>query len=550
MAAKFSLLLAVKTLGAQGIKRLGNSMQGLAGKVKNAKLTFDGLAKAYASLRVVQDTVNKSVQREESVRRLNLLAQGYDDLAAVQNAAANAANKFGTSQTIANKEFAQIYARLRPIGLELNEIVSVYEGFNTAAKLSGTSATEASGAFLQLSQALGTGVLRGQELNSVFEQTPAVVQAIAKEMGVTVGEIRDLAKEGKVTIDYILPALERLRTEGAEKLTEAMKGPAQQFRNLNIAVEELQIAAIEDNLEKIIAVIERLTETTKTLTNIINAPGFKTTLELLYRFSSGPLNKLNDIGNVLESKDPPSLSNQLNIENPEQTGGFIGRYRDRVDDLNTSLVETTNKAKEVGNSLVKTFGENGKKKIEDYVKSLDDVGSKMADVVINGIQGMEDALVDFVMTGKLNFKDLANSIIKDMARIAIQQSITKPMTNWFSGLFSAKGNVLQNGQHLTAFAKGGVIDSPHFKYMANGGIAVAGEGSGAEAILPLTRRNGILGVEGGGSNTSVVVNVDASGDSEVAGDQGRAGELGRAISFAVTQEIAKQKRPGGLLSPA
>jgi len=550
MAAKFSLLLAVKTLGAQGIKRLGNSMQGLAGKVKNAKLTFDGLAKAYASLRVVQDTVNKSVQREESVRRLNLLAQGYDDLAAVQNAAANAANKFGTSQTIANKEFAQIYARLRPIGLELNEIVSVYEGFNTAAKLSGTSATEASGAFLQLSQALGTGVLRGQELNSVFEQTPAVVQAIAKEMGVTVGEIRDLAKEGKVTIDYILPALERLRTEGAEKLTEAMKGPAQQFRNLNIAVEELQIAAIEDNLEKIIAVIQRLTETTKTLTNIINAPGFKTTLELLYRFSSGPLNKLNDIGNVLESKDPPSLSNQLNIENPEQTGGFIGRYRDRVDDLNTSLVETTNKAKEVGNSLVKTFGENGKKKIEDYVKSLNDVGSKMADVVINGIKGMEDALVDFVMTGKLNFKDLANSIIKDMARIAIQQSITKPMTNWFSGLFSAKGNVLQNGQHLTAFAKGGVIDSPHFKYMANGGIAVAGEGSGAEAILPLTRRNGILGVEGGGSNTSVVVNVDASGDSEVAGDQGRAGELGRAISFAVTQEIAKQKRPGGLLSPA
>ena len=550
MAAKFSLLLAVKTLGAQGIKRLGNSMQGLAGKVKNAKLTFDGLAKAYASLRVVQDTVNKSVQREESVRRLNLLAQGYDDLAAVQNAAANAANKFGTSQTIANKEFAQIYARLRPIGLELNEIVSVYEGFNTAAKLSGTSATEASGAFLQLSQALGTGVLRGQELNSVFEQTPAVVQAIAKEMGVTVGEIRDLAKEGKVTIDYILPALERLRTEGAEKLTEAMKGPAQQFRNLNIAVEELQIAAIEDNLEKIIAVIQRLTETTKTLTNIINAPGFKTTLELLYRFSSGPLNKLNDIGNVLESKDPPSLSNQLNIENPEQTGGFIGRYRDRVDDLNTSLVETTNKAKEVGNSLVKTFGENGKKKIEDYVKSLNDVGSKMADVVINGIQGMEDALVDFVMTGKLNFKDLANSIIKDMARIAIQQSITAPLTGWFKGLFSAKGNVLQNGQHLTAFAKGGVIDSPHFKYMANGGIAVAGEGSGAEAILPLTRRNGILGVEGGGSNTSVVVNVDASGDSEVAGDQGRAGELGRAISFAVTQEIAKQKRPGGLLSPA
>ena len=286
MAAKYSMLLSVKTLGAQGIKRLGNSMQGLAGKVKNAKLTFDGLAKAYVALRTVQDTLNKSVQREESIRRLKLLAQGFDDLAAVQTAAANAATKFGTSQTQANREFAQIYARLRPIGLELKDIVTVYEGFNTAAKLSGTTASEASGAFLQLSQALGTGVLRGQELNSVFEQTPAVVQAIAKEMGVTVGEIRDLAKEGKVTIDYILPALERLRTEGAEKLTEAMKGPAQQFRNLNIAVEELQIAAIEDNLTTITDGVNALEDAVQLLNKAIKSKELKSLafqLKLLQR---------------------------------------------------------------------------------------------------------------------------------------------------------------------------------------------------------------------------------------------------------------------------
>ena len=168
--AKFNMLLAVKTLGQQGIKRLGNSMQGLAGRVKNVKLTVDGLAKAYVALRVVQDSLNATVQRAESERRLALLSQGFDDLASVTNAATAASNKFGLSQTQANKEFAQIYARLRPIGLELEDIRTVYEGFNTAAKLSGTSASEASGAFLQLSQALGTGVLRGEELNSVFER--------------------------------------------------------------------------------------------------------------------------------------------------------------------------------------------------------------------------------------------------------------------------------------------------------------------------------------------------------------------------------------------
>ena len=58
---------------------------------------------------------NKSVQREESIRRLNLLAQGFDNLAAVQTAAGNAATKFGVSQTQANKEFAQGVTNLEEV---------------------------------------------------------------------------------------------------------------------------------------------------------------------------------------------------------------------------------------------------------------------------------------------------------------------------------------------------------------------------------------------------------------------------------------------------
>ena len=531
MAAKYSMLLSVKTLGAQGIKRLGNSMQGLAGKVKNAKLTFDGLAKAYASFTVVQDTVNKSVQREESIRRLNLLAQGFDNLAAVQNAAGNAATKFGVSQTQANKEFAQIYARLRPIGLELEDIVTVYEGFNTAAKLSGTSASEASGAFLQLSQALGTGVLRGQELNSVFEQTPAVVQAIAKEMGVTVGEIRDLAKEGKVTIDFILPALERLRTEGADKLTEAMKGPAQQFRNLNIAVEELQIAAIEDNLGKIVGVVNALTEATESLNNIISAPGFKQTLDLLYKFSSGPLNKLNSVGDVLEPKKPPSLSDKLNIENPEQTGGFIGRYRDRVDNLNGS-VKTLSGSVEKLNNQWKQGAEDG---LTKYREGMKDIATRVSEMVVNSFKKMEDALVEFVSGGKLSFRDLANSIIKDMIRIQIQQSITGPLSSFIGGLFKGPTNT-------SAIAGAKAMGGP----VRGNSSYLVGE-RGPEIFTPRTSGNITPNNKLGGTN--VVVNVDASG-TDVQGDEQQGRALGQLIAAAVQSELVQQSRPGGILNPA
>ena len=543
MAAKYSMLLSVKTLGAQGIKRLGNSMQGLAGKVKNAKLTFDGLAKAYVSLRAVQDTLNKTVQREESIRRLNLLAQGFDNLAAVQTAAGNAAKKFGVSQTQANKEFAQIYARLRPIGLELEDIVTVYEGFNTAAKLSGTSASEASGAFLQLSQALGTGVLRGQELNSVFEQTPAVVQAIAKEMGVTVGEIRDLAKEGKVTIDYILPALERLRTEGAEKLTEAMKGPAQQFRNLNIAVEELQIAAIEDNLDGIVKIIKGITEGVKILNNVLKSKELEAFMNfIMFGFEGHPNKIKRSFDQSLTGKDLEDIGKE------DQLTKLLDSLKEGNGDINTmtsSVENLTGSVKEMNNQ----WKEGAQDGLKQYREGMKDIATRVADMVVNSFKRMEDALVDYVMTGKINFRDLANSIIRDMIRIQIQESITKPLSNWVGGLFGfAKGGVVNNGQQIKAFAKGGVIDSPHFKYMANGGIAVAGE-AGPEAILPLTRRNGVLGVQGGGNNTVVNVAVDASGSSVESDEQGGR-MLGQLIGVAVKSELLKQYRPGGLLNPA
>ena len=506
-------------------------MQGLAGRVKNVKLTVDGLAKAYASLRIVQDALNVTVQRAESERRLALLSQGFDDLASVTNAATAASKKFGLSQTQANKEFAQIYARLRPIGLGLEDITTVYEGFNTAAKLSGTSSTEASGAFLQLSQALGTGVLRGEEFNSIFEQTPAIIQAIAKEMNKPVAEMRELAKQGKVTIDYILPALERLRTEGADKLAEAMKGPVQQFRNLRIATEELQIAAITDNLEKIISLVNGLTEATESLTNIINAPGFKQTLALLYKFSSGPLNKLNDLGTLVGPKDPPSLSDALGIENPEQTGKFIGRYKKRVNELKVSVTSL--------NDEWKKGAQDGLKK---YTDGLKDISTRVAKMVTNAFQKMEDALVNFVTTGKLEIKSLVQSIISDLARLAIQQTIMEPLTNAFK---SSLGSLFSPSPSI-----GTQVGALPFDSMSNGGIVsspqrvLLGEAGESELVIPASKMDSAMRryakgargssiLEGGDSLGSESGNLVGAGAIDVRFDVQRI----NAIDYVTAQQF-------------
>ena len=529
--AKFNMLLAVKTLGQQGIKRMGNSMQGLAGRVKNVKLTVDGLAKAYVALRVVQDSLNATVQRAESERRLALLSQGFDDLASVTNAATAASNKFGLSQTQANKEFAQIYARLRPIGLELEDIRTVYEGFNTAAKLSGTSASEASGAFLQLSQALGTGVLRGEELNSVFEQTPAIVQAIAKEMGVEVGQMRELAKQGKVTIDYILPALERLRTEGAEKLTEAMKGPEQQFRNLKIATEELQIAAVEDNLTTITDGVKALTGAVNILNKAIKSDEFKGFMDFLRFGGDGNPFDNEDLMTELEKNRTRYQSQNMDLSNTDQ-GSIRVRFR------HADIDKTTNSLKKL-NDEWKKGAQDGLKKYSDGLK---DISTKVAGMVTNAFQKMEDALVTFVTTGKLEIKSLVQSIISDLARLAIQQTIMQPLTNAFKSslgsLFSPKPSI------------GTQVGALPFGSMSNGGIVsspqrvLLGEAGESELVIPASKMDSAMRryakgargssiLEGGDSLGSESGNLVGAGAIDVRFDVQRI----NAVDYVTSQQF-------------
>ena len=87
------------------------------------------------------------------------------------------------------------------------EIIAFAEQINKQMAISGTTTTEANAAMLQLTQGLSSGVLRGEELNSVLEQTPMIAQTIANYMGVNTGQMRELASEGKVTAEVVKNAM-------------------------------------------------------------------------------------------------------------------------------------------------------------------------------------------------------------------------------------------------------------------------------------------------------------------------------------------------------
>ena len=240
-----------KAASKGGGSMLGSSIKGLL-----------GVAAAYLSVNAAIQLVNKSIQVSSNTKsaelRIKALSAGFDNYGQVLGVVERAQAKFNIGNLEASNSVAQLYGRLRPLGLSLSEIETVYNGFNTAATLTGATAAESAGALLQLSQALGAGALRGEEFNSVAEQAPAVLQAIAKEVDKPVGQLKALAKEGKLTTDILLKALKRVEEEGADKLAAALDTPAQKFKTLQNRTEDLNKAFGDLILPAVISGVEGL----------------------------------------------------------------------------------------------------------------------------------------------------------------------------------------------------------------------------------------------------------------------------------------------------
>ena len=263
---------AFQRMGRNGIRslrdlesnaaRLGKRMGGLRGAAMKAAVAFIAFKSGQAA-----------IGRIESVRRLQRLGGAYGEVAELQDAATKASKTFGLSQTEANKQFGQIYARLRPVGVTLKDIESTFVGFNTVARLSGASSVEASNAFTQLAQALGSGALRGDEFNSISEQVPGILTAISKETGVAQGSLRKYAAEGKITSDIVMNALKRIEKEGAGGLKDAMSGPAQAFVDFKNIADDALVALGEESIPAVIRLINQLSDAIKGLMPVIEAVG-------------------------------------------------------------------------------------------------------------------------------------------------------------------------------------------------------------------------------------------------------------------------------------
>lgn len=234
---------------------------------------------------------------------------------------------------------------------------------------------------------------------------------------------------------------------------------------------------------------------------------------------------------------------------------------------NSELYKQLSAAIDKNTAAHRSFEAGAFKALNDYLDTATNIAQQTENVFSEGFKGMEDALVNFTKTGKLSFTDLANSIISDLQRIMIRQSITGPLAGWlgnsfgslFGGGSSAADSMVGYMTDPLAFANGGVMTSrgslPLHRY-ASGGVASSpqlalfGEGRMNEAYVPLPDGRSIpVTLKGtGGSTIQVTVNVDGTGNVQSDSDSGK--KIGTLIASTVKSILINEKRPGGLLAAA
>ena len=139
--------------------------------------------------------------------RLDLMNDGLQTTAELQDMIMKSANRSRAAYSTTADAVAKMGIMAGDAFSSNEELIAFSELINKQFTIAGTSAAGIDAAMLQLTQAMSSGVLRGEELNSVFEQAPTIIQTIADYLGVPIGKIREMAAEGQITSTIVKNAM-------------------------------------------------------------------------------------------------------------------------------------------------------------------------------------------------------------------------------------------------------------------------------------------------------------------------------------------------------
>ena len=225
--------------GTQKASKSLNVMERGFKAIAVAAAAFYVATRAFGQIKGLVEAEEKIINLEKSFTALLGSAEaGADMLQRVFGIVESTGVAFDSAATSVQR----LTIGLTEIGATNEQIAKIAENFIKLGRVSGTAMADINGALIQFTQGLASGRLQGDELRSIFERLPQVIQLIAKEMGVATGEVRKLGSEGKITADIMANALLNA-TDDINSAFDTLEFTAEQTFNI-MAVEWTKTAAI------------------------------------------------------------------------------------------------------------------------------------------------------------------------------------------------------------------------------------------------------------------------------------------------------------------
>ena len=219
------------TLAAAGLKKeelalrdLGNASNNASNKLSRL-VSLKGLLKTalagFAVGKITKQAIGMSDEYANMHARLDMIRDGTQSTEELQKSIYTSAQRTGSAYTTMANGVAKMRMQAGDVFQNNGETIAFLETMNKSFVVGGASIEEQKNAMLQLTQAMASGKLQGDELRSLAETSPALIQAIANKLGVSRGEVKKLGADGKITADIVKTAM-----------LDASEAIDQQFRNM------------------------------------------------------------------------------------------------------------------------------------------------------------------------------------------------------------------------------------------------------------------------------------------------------------------------------
>lgn len=428
--------------------------------------------------------------------------------------------------------FAKITASSETLGLTQKDVLSVTQTINEAIKVSGGSAASADAAITQLNQALASGILRGEEYNSISEQAPRLLKAISDGMGVTRGELRGMAADGELSSEVVIAAL--------QNQSQVIKN---EFATLPTTVSNsLQVA--KNQLFSFIGEMDKSVNQSSMLANAISVIGdsldnldpatvaavnqifnqLMTTIGTLWKTIVDTYNQINDwIGAITNSSETAEEKVGLITRAMQGVSIILGAINDGFKTIGIALHVASGVAANFVAVLVRglsllTFGETAKA-LTDFADRLDESATK-------SYEKADQAILDFTSSTKAALDDAAMTAQDRLGATA------KAATDAYDSM--------KNDANASAEAQEGA-----FAEMATAQIAAYGESALAALQVEAAERGLKIAIDETGK--AIIDKMSSEEQASAAAEQNAKAldktyrELADSLSVGITQGYADAK---------